>query len=313
MTAEVFPDGWNLDEKYFKWKRAHVKPSIGYKLWFYNLRLSRDYYLAHKAASNRLAYYEEGDLPDDFELVRETYYSVGSVWDGLFEDWWVKRGRDLFSTAGPEVRADVVFQIPRYGFIDEGQMVTAMNQYQAGVIRQLNSPETLIVGVPLTGHKTELLEALGKLLDGFQKTPRPDSTLRLNNDVKQPNAMKNYLDLLWLRLDKPNPNLWELCMEIGLSGEARAFNAQGITPEKSLQTKMNSITSTMYSKARLISESAARGSFPSPLDLKFVQERGESIAERRRLILECRNIESVQLNDPEFRRQIESYYQSVNY
>jgi hypothetical protein len=307
MTAETLPDRWNVDERHFRWRNAHVKPSIGYKLWFYNLRLSRDYYLAHKQASNRLSYAEEWDLPNDFDSVRRTYALAGNVWDGLFESWWVERGRDLFATAGPEVRVDLLFQLPSYAAVDQSQLSAAINQYQAGVIRELNHPETLIVGVPLTGHKTELLEAFGRLLDDFQNTQRPESTLRLNNKVNQPNAMKNYLDLLWVKTNEPWLDLWEVCMRIGLSGEARALKAKGETPDKSLQTQMASITSTMYAKARLIAESAARGSFPTPLGLELCRESDDAMAERCRLIWECHEIENSQLHDSHFKSHIKSY------
>jgi hypothetical protein len=308
MTAEAPTGRWNLDERHFKWRNAHVKPSIGYKLWFYNLRLSRDYYLAHKEALGRLNYNEELSLPVDFDSVRRTYALVGSVWDGLFEGWWLNRGRELFAIAGPEICADVIHRVPPSRAIDTVKLSSDIERYELNVIHRLQNPETLIVGIPLTGHKTELLEALGRMLDGFQDVPRPAPTLRLNNKIIQPNALKNYLDLIWVRMNEPWLDLWEICMRIGLSGKARVLRAEGKIPDTSLKDEMASTTSTMYSKARLISESAARGSFPTPLNLERPAETDEDVLERRDSILNCYEIETAQLTDSEFRATVQEFY-----
>ena len=308
MTAEARERRWNLNEKHFKWRNAHVKPSIGYRLWFYNLRLSRDYYMAHKEAKRQLKYNEAFALPSDFDLVRKTYSLAGDVWSGLFEDWWLKRGRDLFAIAGPDVRADVILRVPPAQSIDANLLSREIERYQSEVLNSLEYPETLLVGVPLTGNKTEILEAFGKMLDGYQAIPKPQTTLRFNNKIIQQQALKNYLDLLWIRINEPYLHHWEVCMNIGLSGKARALKAEGKTPDKSLQEEMASISSTMNLKARLISESAARGSFPTPLNLDLVAESKEELCERIGLILKCYEIETRQLGDAEFQAAVREFY-----
>jgi hypothetical protein len=153
--------------------------------------------------------------------------------------------------------------------IDAHQLNQCVYEYGQNVLAGLHHPETLIVGLPLIGNKTELLKALDALLDGYQDAPRPEPSFRLNNKLIRPKSLMSYLDLIWVRMNEPDVPLWQFAMRLKLTARAERISKAKRDPDAYECELLGKEVSTLYRKARLNSESAARGSFPTPLDIEL--------------------------------------------
>lgn len=253
---------------------------------------SRSYFLAHKQAQGILTDEDKAKLPKDFDLVRKTYDAFGNVWGGLYEDWWSSNGEKLFSVVGRNAQVDVIHRLGNDTEIDGSLLQEKIATYKSEVLNKLENPETLFVALPLLGYKTELMEALSSLLDKYQDVPRPAASFELNNKLIRHEALKMYLDLLWAKLYEPELPMWVLAMRFKLTNDARALVKEGeARPGTADYTDINSEVGKIYRKARCISESAARGSFPTPLKLRLPKENKELSRELFDVIFDCNQAE----------------------
>lgn len=76
----------------------HFREKI-YALWFYYLRYSHAYWLAHKEAmkiDGGLTEEESKNLPKDFATVQAVYGDFGDIYNHAFHEWWNMKGVTLF-------------------------------------------------------------------------------------------------------------------------------------------------------------------------------------------------------------------------
>ena len=270
MTGSIAP--WRSRISDFSKSGWHALPTVAYELMFEFLRLSPSYELARKHQNEGLTDEELARLPDDFDLVLNTYQLLGDVQKTLFREWWLERGLKVFGNPFNKPK------IHRIGVLEEGKryatksVASAVLKYMEGSREQEGLSKSALLAVPLSLKRSEIRKQLEQILDripekSFEQGPAPQ--IKLVCKRLRTKTLLTGLRLLWFKAAKPKWELWRLGAHSRLSttyspvlksGNPRRVNDTLESVDREMMTK---ITSRALKKFEAIAENAARGRFPT--------------------------------------------------
>ena len=269
MEYELEP--WNKNSGDFDSNHFYYKTSRSYRIWFEFLRLSPTYELARQVVANRLSETKLNiKLPNDIEDVISTYEDFGDVRNISFSRWWNKNCDVLFGKTRAKPSATELMRIPFDVDLDINECVEKINSYLSHQWDEEGKSEVLLVAIPLTGSKNDLIESIKKMIDPKDISPvlKPNRSVRsyaLLGERQQLVPLSSKLRLLWTKADNPKLELWRLGVNAKLSKSYSRFDTarKKLTGEMCDETpKIASATSHALSDAIYTMENAARGRFP---------------------------------------------------
>ena len=298
MKNELEPWDDDSDED-FEPSDFHYKASRPYRLWFEFLKISPSYKLAQEIYSARLKLpkrytYPECSppefAPDTIEIqellktappyieeVIRTYYDFGCVTGFPFKKWWIYNCVELFGQHYPSNKPEAteLFRIP-YGTetITEDYMET-LN----GIWQKQRKPGLLLVAIPLTGTKADLIKSVEKMINPDELKPvydprRPTLRYPILGKRQRLDSLASKLRLLWLKANKPNLELWRLGVDAKV-GDAHKILDSSVTELNEYMREQTPIvasaTSHALSDAIKIMENAARGLFPCTEEVDYLK------------------------------------------
>jgi hypothetical protein len=214
------------------WNDFNSHPKHEHFLFYQFLFHSPSYWLAHKLKTKEKINSHE-KIPADIEAVLKTYELVGSVYDLLFEEWWEKRGYELF---------------------------------YANKVKQ-----KLTLYIDLNMPKKEILEHINHNLESALKLKRNKNTNKiifLVNKVRD-TALFVKLRIIEEKANallgqKKTPN-WQIAAKVGY-GSKHLKKIESNTKKTQANTYsreyLGMFVAKKYKEALYISENAARGHFP---------------------------------------------------
>lgn len=271
-NEEWLPEDWEFAN--VGW---HSIPSLSYVLMLEALRLSPTYELARKTRSGEITRAEKKKLPKDFDQVLTTYDLIGDVNKIIFRFWWVQRGIRIFGKpyAKPEIK--VIDSFAHEEEIDKNHLQKNLEMNFVNERSNEGQPPAMLLSIPLTMNKTEVLKKLKSILDEnqIQKEVMPNQPLiKIMSKRFNKMAIIRGIRLLYLRSIMIDEKLWELGIVSDISKKySQMQHSRFGTKPKDAQEKydrmvLTNITNRMIKKFELIVENAARGRFPcdDPID-----------------------------------------------
>lgn len=236
------------------------------------LLLSPSYELARRARSGQLTAADRARLPGDFKQVLATYDLLGDVNGILFRQWWLRRGLHVF---GNPFSRPQIHQIALLKSGEDTDVPALSNRLKRQLVEQRQSEglsASLVVALPMTLKKSEILRLIRKLLDqhqdlGTENTAPPK--LRIQGQRFHPKAMLKGLRLLWFKAARPQWENWRLGARARISDSyspelnPRSPRRAATPIEMDDRIILGKITHRAVKRFELIAENAARGRFPS--------------------------------------------------
>ena len=241
-----------------------------YMLWFEYLALSPSYELARQFRTSGLSAEQQRRLPKDFERVLEVYDDFGDVQRQEFLPWWRETGMPLCGYQGKKPRVTKVAAIGGTKS-DRATIVEQTTEFLDEQWLAQGQQNTLLVAIPMGLPKSRIAKELGELIDKYPKRtkslspPRPKYGLsgkRQNKDM-----LFRYMHVLLGRAAMPQHSLWRVGVRTGVSETySPVLDADAKIVRKDYpyyRMMLTILTSRAVHRARMISENAARGVFPS--------------------------------------------------
>ena len=270
MEYELEP--WNKDSGDFEPDDFYYKTSRSYRIWFEFLRLSPTYELARQIVANRLTEFKPLNLklPDDIEDVIATYEDFGDVRNITFSGWWNKNCDVLFGKSRAKPSATALMRIPFDVDLNTNECVEKINSYLSHQWDEEGKSEVLLVAIPLTGSKKDLIESINNMIESKDIMPvlklkQSARSYSLLGERQQLVPLASKLRLLWSKANDPSLELWRLGVKAKLSKSYSRFDTarKKLTDDMRDETpKIASATSHALVDAIHIMENAARGRFP---------------------------------------------------
>lgn len=223
--------------------------------------------------TKKLTHKEKQSLLDDFDLVLKTYSEYGDISLEDSHRWWQEVGMKLYT-------ADYNPNVAQIDRIDKAETAyerlhSALDTYLETTLVQQGKPPALILSVPLGMNKQFILNQVSDLIDQANVPVPPiaqkgKKTLTAERLRAEPLFMA--MCLLMYKIQNPNMALWRL----GVLANVSPKNAVGLNVNEKLNddtieqaNRMAILTSRALKKARLLSENAAMGNFPSTENRKL--------------------------------------------
>jgi hypothetical protein len=243
-----------------------------YMLWFEYLALSPSYELARQFRASRLSAEQQGQLPKDFERVLEVYDDFGDVQRQLFLPWWRETGMPLCGYQGKKPRVTKVAAIGRKKS-DRATIAEHTTAFLDEQWLEQGQQNTLLVAIPIGLPKSRIAKELGALIDKYPKhakslsPPKPKYGLAGKRQNKE--MLFRYMHVLLGRAAMPQHSLWRVGVRTGVSEtyspelDADAKVVRNDDTHTYDRMMLSILTSRAIHRAKMISENAARGIFPS--------------------------------------------------
>lgn len=302
---------WKLGRKDFNRQGRHTRATHGFYLWFYFLRLSPTYFWAHKERHGKLTEAERARLPADFDHVLATYDQFGDVWHTLFETWWRKNGLRLFGVEGDKPEVAKLMRFPGQTEVMSEECLAALDDYLLEQRRAERWPEALLVSIPLTGKKTEILKAIGQLIDEAGMAPvsaMPQPLYKMTCQRLHVDPLIRGIQLLVNKAVDPKLALWRLGARVKLSKTYSQLDptATKLTKDtEELRSNLTMLASRALRHAQLVMENAARGQFPSHAEVDLTHIAWRDISVRIRAFRKWEKTEEERLRAWYEKRQAE--------
>ena len=242
-----------------------IKADWRYPQFFDFLQVSPSYRLAHRLATGTLKR-NEVELPSDFEVVENTYKAFGAVWEIDFWKWWIDRAQYQFGiSVTPSVRK--VTSVDLGNEISDSAISNAkteLEQYLLADRLAEGMPASIVVGVPLHGERKQIIKQFSKMLDNVYKASthqRSIAPYQVTRNKIREKTLKDALRVLRAKSALPNKPLFVI------GNRSKIAPAYETDENKRLRNDerrrlMEILTSRQLHRAYLLSEHAARGSFP---------------------------------------------------
>jgi hypothetical protein len=251
-----------------KWREIAELASYKHEYFFKYLQISPSYQLAHRkiALKEKIA---KTDLPEDFDLVLDTYKKAGDVFSVNFIEWWVRGGNKLFAREKGRKRLIISFD-------------SAKSKKQL-----MQEFESLIDKAKLR-EKDEKKEAIKFLVNKV----RFDS-LRLRHNLIEAKA-----DFYF---NKKKEEYWKLAKFVGLTTKwtkTLRLNSKKTSLNLGARNYLGVLVSKNIREGLHLAENAARGVFPCiakidsalSFDHGFIKEQANRNTSRAmKLMLEHKN------------------------
>lgn len=242
-----------------------IKADWRYAQFFDFLQISPSYRLAHLIATGDIKR-SDVKLPSDFEVVENTYEAFGAIWEIDFWKWWINRAQYQFGiSVTPSVheiaKVDVGSEISASAVSDAH---TELEQYLRADRLAEGKPASIVVGVPLHGERKQIIKQFSKMLDSVYKASvhqRGIAPYQVTRNKIREKTLKDALRVLRARAALPNKPLFVI------GNKSKIAPAYETDENKRLRNDerrrlMEILTSRQLHRAYLLSEHAARGSFP---------------------------------------------------
>ena len=264
-------------------------------LWYEYLALSPSYHLAHLYRTDSLPSDGHDKIPEDFERVLQVYDDFGDLQQTTFKSWWRERGLDLCGHIGEKPR---VTKVSAFGSrLRSNERVTSQTEeYLNNRWLEQGRQNTVLVAIPIGLPKSRIAKQINAIVSAYDdrhKSVRPpEPKYRLAGKRQNSEMLFRYLQVLHIRSLWPDRELWRVGARSKVSetyspvldAEAKVVRHEGVVDRQILAI----LTSRALLRAKMISENAARGVFPSyknnphavDFDLQLMHRRW---AERRKL------------------------------
>jgi hypothetical protein len=241
-----------------------------FMLWFEFLALSPSYELARRHRAGKLTEADQARLPSDFDRVLSVFDDLGDVQRQLFLPWWRNQGFEHFGYQGSAPR------VTRVGILSSKKkkspsMGPLGDRYIKGAWEHQGKQETLIVAIPVGLTKTVITRQINSMLkriDEDKKTLKPAlAKYQLVGKRHHKDTLLRYLRVAFVKSAAPKATLWQIGARTKVSATYSSeldFFQKLPRGEATYDRSMLSIlTSRALNRARMLSENAARGVFPS--------------------------------------------------
>lgn len=243
-----------------------------YMLWFEYLALSPSYDLARRFCADELSSSERSALPKDFDGVLKVFEDFGDVQHQLFLPWWRARGMRLCGHQGTKPKVAKVAAISRKRN-DVQEAGSALSSFMENSWVDQGAQNTLLVAVPIGLPKSRIAKEVAALIDSYPKSAKsltaPAPTYRLAGKRQNKEMLFRYMQVLLGRAAMPDQELWRVGVRTGVSDtyspelDANAKVVRNEDTHTYDRMMLTILTSRAVHRARMISENAARGVFPS--------------------------------------------------
>jgi hypothetical protein len=229
----------NLNKFSDFWADFNSHPKHEHFLFYQFLITSPSYWLAHKIKTKQKIPTKE-KIPPDFELVLKTYEKVGNVYDLLFEDWWEKKGYELFYLNKSKQKLTL--------YID-------LNKSKREILKYINNNLDNALNSSKNPDKPQLEFLVNKIRDTalFIKLRIIEEKAHSINDIKK------------------IPN-WQIATKVGYgSKHLKKVDIDVKRTQSNLYSRsyLGMFVAKKFKEALFVAENAARGLFPLTTEPKF--------------------------------------------
>ena len=243
---------------------------IDERLWFEYLAVSPSYELARRYRAGTLTAQDEAKLPGDIDRVLSVYDNLGDVQSVSFNDWWRRSGAKHLQAENEKSAVAHLGTLLREPTSD-GTIDAALADFRERTWTKQGMPDTLIVAIPKDLDYSVILHQVKGLIDWKRPKQRKkfvnQPTYKLVGKRIHWRVLMRYLYILYYRAVLPNAKLWQIGAQTGISTMHSAYIDPVVdTPTEENQDRRHTLgilTNRALNKARMISENAARGVFPS--------------------------------------------------
>lgn len=227
-----------------------------YYAFFRLLQISPSYWQAHQLETGKPA---PDVLPTDIQAVRRTYRQFGEVWSRPYWDWWFDVGQYEFGTDAPPTVVQLVRTSARStpSPSDLERLSEQIKQHYVGDLRRVGWPATMLLSVPLTGGKKEVLRQIDALFEEAAQAvsaPRTAAPFQMIRNKVRDVTVDQAIRAVQARSEYPDESLFAVGVRAKFSRSyAEAGNRTGLAQ----------LVSRHLLHAHRLCENAASGLFPS--------------------------------------------------
>jgi len=239
-----------------------------YMLWFEFLAISPSYELARRFRAGKCT--PADVFPTDFDRVLSVFDDLGDIQKILFRPWWKEFGLLYFGYQGNRPAVTQVAYAPhsKQSIPDHSEKVA---QYYDGEWVEQGRQRTMLLAVPVGLPEGKMIRQIKKQLAKVKAERRQ----LIKQDVKYPlvgkrhhkDVLMRYLGMAWLRSAMHTKSLWRVGAKAKVSPTYSPEldpKMEKVSPGDRYDREMLTIiASRALLRARMISENAARGHFPS--------------------------------------------------
>lgn len=239
-------------------------------LWLGYLEISPSYKLAHLYRTDALHKDQAVNLPVDFDRVLNFYDDFGDIYGVEFEDWWQSRGQSLCWDIGDLPRVMEIATL-KNSVHNHSVVNTNIEKYLEKSWIAQGMQNSVLVSIPLGLSKAKISKHISNILekqpDTMKVTSRYEPKYRLAGRHNNGQTLLKYIQTLLTKSMAPNAELWRIGAAAGIS-ETYSPELDADQPIKKGEATydrmmLTILTSRALLRARMISENAARGIFPS--------------------------------------------------
>ena len=226
-------------------KKILKATATDFHLFFYGfLRISPSYQLAHRYVNQELDQNNEIVFPNDFDLVLEKYQIFGDVINQQFESWWLNKGNTLFKQNEKSKKIILDLDLKK----TEKENLTEISKILK-ILYSRNRETKEVITIPKNKIHSKSLAIRMEIA-----TAKPYGGLLLN-DYK-------------VLLNSPTKKLkdWQLASYMSKFSKYQDDIdplKKPLASNKTARDELSKSIAKYIREARLISENAARGIFPS--------------------------------------------------
>ena len=239
-----------------------------YLMWFEYLAISPSYELARRHRGGEKV--DPSQLPTDFDHVLSVYDDLGDVQAALFRLWWKDVGLKHFGYQGTQPKVTHVGYAP-YHSQKTPDLTEELGMYFDEDWIEQGRQRTMILAVPVGMPEGKINRQIKKQLARVKAERRtliePVVKYPLVGKRHHKDALLRYIRMAWLRSAMHNKSLWRVGAQAKVS-----FTYSPVLDPKLEQVSIDDrydremltiIASRALLRARMISENAARGRFPT--------------------------------------------------
>lgn len=212
------------------------------------------------------------NAPKDWKQIVKTYEDFGDVWRIPESRWWDSRGKALFGIKAAKAQTFAI------GHSDEAALINSKTATQSQKTWQdMGKPECLVLAIPTNQTKQMALKQISAIVrantfvDSKPKLVKPSYEL-IRSKLREPTIK---LGTIALKMYQNGYPLWLIGNQLVLSpahhielddeGNPNA-NELNLAEKK---VRLQILASKLVAKAKLISENAARGLYPTDAPCKY--------------------------------------------
>lgn len=239
-----------------------------YLMWFEFLAISPSYELARRFRAGKCT--ANDVLPRDFDRVLAVFDDLGDVQKSLFPIWWKNVGLEHFGYQGSAPRVTQVAYATHSRSVPPKLSENVDDYFEGDWIEQGRQRTMLLaipVGLPEGQINTQIKKQLAKIKPERRQLIKPQAKYPLVGKRHHKDALIRYLRMAWLRSAMHQQSLWR----VGAQAKVSETYSPVLDPKMEEVTAtdrydremLTIIASRALLRARMISENAARGRFPT--------------------------------------------------